>query len=96
MFQGANAYITPSWYPSKQAHGKAVPTWNYAVVHAHGLPRAIEDADWLLKHLTQLTDTHAQNQAQPWQVSDALHDFTERLMQAIVGIEIPLCRFISR
>ena len=42
-FQGAETYITPSWYPSKHAHGKAVPTWNYAVVHAHGLPRVVED-----------------------------------------------------
>src|SRR5262245_54897564 len=43
VFQGADAYITPTWYPSKQAHGKAVPTWNYVVVHAQGVPVVIED-----------------------------------------------------
>lgn len=63
VFQGAETYITPSWYPSKHAHGKVVPTWNYAVVHARGLPRAIEDRDWLLQHLTLLTDTHEREAA---------------------------------
>jgi predicted FMN-binding regulatory protein PaiB len=70
-FQGAECYITPSWYASKRAHGKTVPTWNYAVVHAHGLPRAIEDADWLLRHVTALTRTHEAKRDAPWQVTDA-------------------------
>ncbi len=96
IFQGAETYITPSWYPSKHAHGKVVPTWNYAVVHAHGLPRAIEDHDWLLQHLTQLTDTHERGQALPWKVSDAPLDFTERLMDAIVGIEIPISKLSAK
>lgn len=96
IFQGAEAYITPSWYPSKQAHGKAVPTWNYAVVHAHGLPRVIEDRDWLLQHVTQLTDTHEREQALPWQVSDVPQDFIESLMNAIVGIEIPITKLIGK
>ena len=92
IFQGPQAYITPSWYPSKQAHGKAVPTWNYAVVHAHGLPRAIREKDWLLAHLNQLTDTHEAAQAAPWRVADAPPDFVHRLLDAIVGIEIPISR----
>ena len=46
IFQGPQTYITPSWYPSKAATGKVVPTWNYAVVHAYGRPRAIQDPDW--------------------------------------------------
>ena len=96
IFQGAESYITPSWYPSKHEHGKAVPTWNYAVVHGHGIPQAIEDRDWLLEHLTQLTNTHEAEQALPWKVSDAPQDFTERLMQAIVGIEIPIARLVGK
>ncbi len=96
MFQGPETYITPSWYPSKHAHGKAVPTWNYAVVHAHGLPRAIEDGAWLLEHLTQLTDTHEADQALPWKVSDAPADFTEQLLKVIVGIEIPITRLTGK
>jgi len=95
-FQGAEAYITPSWYPSKHAHGKAVPTWNYAVVHAHGLPRYIEDHVWLLAHLSQLTDVHEAEHALPWKVSDAPPDFVERLLQVIVGVEIPIEKLIGK
>ena len=96
IFQGADAYITPSWYPSKHAHGKAVPTWNYVSVHAYGLPRVIEDREWLLQQVTQLTDAHEAKQAVPWQVSDAPADFTERLLSAIVGIEIPIAKLLGK
>jgi transcriptional regulator len=92
VFQGPESYITPSWYPSKHADGKAVPTWNYAVVHAYGQPRAVEDAAWLLEHVTQLTAVHEAGQALPWQVSDAPSDFTEHMISRIVGIEIPISR----
>jgi len=90
VFQGAQAYISPSWYPSKQQHGKAVPTWNYAVVHAHGIPRAIEDPEWLRNHVTRLTEEHESQRAQPWKVSDAPHDYIDKMLGAIVGIEIPI------
>ena len=96
VFQGAEAYITPSWFPSKHAHGKAVPTWNYAVVHAHGLPRTNEDREWLLQHLNQLTDEHEAGQALPWKVSDAPQEFTDRLLESIVGIEIPIAKLIGK
>ena len=96
VFQGAETYITPSWYPSKHAHGKAVPTWNYAVVHAHGMPRAIEDPEWLLEHVNQLTDRHEAEQTLPWKVSDAPRDFTDRLLAAIVGIEIPIAKLVGK
>ena len=96
VFQGPQTYITPSWYPSKHAHGKAVPTWNYAVVHAHGLPQTIEDRDWLLAHVNQLTDVHEADQALPWKVSDAPPEFRDKLLQAIVGIEIPIAKLIGK
>jgi transcriptional regulator len=92
VFQGPNAYISPSWYPSKHAHGKAVPTWNYAVVHAHGRPRVIEGAEWLVRHLGELTDEHESEQALPWKLTDAPQAFTARLLEAVVGIEIPVSR----
>jgi transcriptional regulator len=92
IFQGPESYITPSWYPSKHADAKAVPTWNYAVVHAYGKPRAIEDPDWLLKHVTQLTTVHEAGQALPWQVSDAPKDYTDHMISRIVGIEITISR----
>ena len=90
IFQGADSYISPSWYPSKHAHGKAVPTWNYAVVHAHGIPTVIQDQTWLLDHVTRLTDLHEAGQALPWKVTDAPSGFIEQMIRQIVGIEIPI------
>lgn len=96
VFQGPQTYITPSWYPTKHAHGKAVPTWNYVVVHAHGVPRAIDDRDWLLKHVTQLSDLHESEHAVPWSVSDAPPDYIDTMLKAIVGIEIPISTVVGK
>ena len=96
VFQGPQTYITPSWYPSKHAHGKAVPTWNYVVVHAHGLPRAIEDGDWLIRHVRELSDLHESEQAVPWSVSDAPRDYIDTMVKAIVGIEIPIATLAGK
>ena len=96
IFQGAQCYITPSWYPSKHEHGQAVPTWNYAVVHAHGIPRVIEDRDWLYAHVNELTDRHEAEQAVPWKVSDAPVEYIDRMLQSIVGIEIPIARLFGK
>jgi transcriptional regulator len=96
VFHGPESYISPSWYPSKHAHGAAVPTWNYAVVHAHGIPLIIEDQDWLLDHVTRLTNEHEAAQALPWKVSDAPAEFIERMLKQIVGIEIPISRILGK
>ena len=90
IFQGPQAYVTPNWYASKAAHGKVVPTWNYAVVHAHGQPRAVQDRDWLLAQVSEMTARHEAVQPRPWEVSDAPPDFTGRLLDSIVGIEMPI------
>jgi len=92
LLQGPQAYVTPSWYPSKAATGKVVPTWNYAVVHLHGRLHAVEDAAWLRTLVGRLTDTHEASHALPWQVGDAPADYIEQMLRAIVGIEIPLTR----
>lgn len=96
VFQGPEGYVSPSWYPSKHAHGKAVPTWNYAVVHAHGRPQAVEDRARLLEIVTRLTATHEAAQALPWAVSDAPADYIEQLLGAIVGIEMPIEKLIGK
>lgn len=96
VFQGPEAYISPSWYPSKHAHGKAVPTWNYAVVHVHGTPRVIDDRDWLLAHVTRMTAQQEAGQAAPWQVSDAPADYIDARLKGIVGIEIPIARLVGK
>lgn len=96
VFQGPQTYITPAWYPSKQSDPKTVPTWNYTVVHAHGTPRAIENADWLLRHVTHLVNTHEANQPHPWKVTDAPHEYIDAMLRGIVGIEIPIERLTGK
>jgi len=96
VFQGPQSYITPSWYPSKQEHGKVVPTWNYAVVHAHGQPETVKDKQWLLDHVTLLSDEQEASRQNPWQVSDAPEEFTENLANGIVGISIPITALDGR
>ena len=92
VFQGPQGYITPSWYPSKAQHGKVVPTWNYAVVHAHGPLIIHEDAEWLRKLVTRLTRSRESLREKPWQVTDAPPDYIDAMLKAIVGIEIPVRR----
>jgi transcriptional regulator len=92
MFQGPQSYITPNWYPGKAEHGKVVPTWDYAVVHAHGVAHAIEDRDWLMDMLERLTNRQEAAQAAPWRVADAPAAYIDKMLRAIVGIEIPLER----
>jgi len=92
IFQAENAYISPSWYASKQQSGKVVPTWNYAAVHAYGPLRVIDDAVWIRNQLEQMTTQHEAAFPEPWAVADAPHDFTDRLIEQIVGIEIAVTR----
>jgi transcriptional regulator len=92
VFQGPSAYISPAHYEEKRASGKVVPTYNYAVVHAHGALRAIEDPVWLLALLDRLTARQESTRAAPWSVHDAPRDYIDKLMEAIVGIEIPVQR----
>lgn len=96
IFQGPDAYISPNWYPSKHQTGMAVPTWNYAVVHAHGRLRVIEDRDWLLQLVSELTDRHERSQQLPWKVGDAPKEYLERLLGMIVGIEIPIEQLVGK
>jgi transcriptional regulator len=96
MFQGPQSYITPGWYPSKQEHGKVVPTWNYAVAHAHGVARAIDDEAWLREMLVRLTAAHEFSRQLPWKMTDAPADFIDKLLRAVVGIEIPIERLVGK
>jgi transcriptional regulator len=88
VFHGPNAYITPSWYATKKETGKVVPTWNYAVVHAYGFLRVVDNAAWLRAQLEDLTTHNEASFSQPWAVSDAPHEHIEKIMASIVGIEM--------
>ena len=88
IFQGSDRYITPSWYAQKPVDGKVVPTWNYAIVQARGAASIIEDAAWLLAHVSALSDTNEAGRAEPWAVTDAPADYVAAQLKGIVGIEI--------
>jgi transcriptional regulator len=92
IFHGAEAYIRPSWYPSKAKHGKVVPTWNYATVHAYGRAQTIEDRAWLARHVSELTDQQERGEHAPWATSDAPPDFVAAMLKGIVGIRFEIAR----
>src|SRR6195256_355535 len=77
IFHGPEGYITPNWYPSKADHGKVVPTWNYAAVHAYGRPEVMQDQDWLRRHVGELTTQQEASEAMPWALSDAPESYIE-------------------
>lgn len=92
VFQGPSTYISPNWYASKQEAGKVVPTWSYAVVHVYASLTAIQQPAEILALLKQLTRQHEATQPHPWQVEDAPVEYTERLLDHIVGVEFAIER----
>ncbi|MEA9420423.1 MULTISPECIES: FMN-binding negative transcriptional regulator [Aeromonas] len=96
IFRAADGYISPNWYPSKQEHHKQVPTWNYAVVHAHGRIRVRDDARFVRRLLATLTRTQEAAEPSPWKMADAPRDYLETMVQAVVGIEIEIERLVGK
>ena len=92
IFQGAEAYITPSWYVSKAEHGKVVPTWNYVVVQAWGTSRVIDDPAWLRIQIDELTRKQERDRSEPWNVTDAPESFVQSQIKGITGLEIEVSR----
>jgi len=90
IFNGPDAYISPNWYPSKHIDHKEVPTWNYVTVHVSGSMQFFQDKQWLLTHLNKLVDHNEKTQAIPWKVADAPEDYIDKMLNAIVGIEIEI------
>jgi len=96
VFQGPQVYISPSLYPSKQESGKVVPTWDYAVVHAHGTLRFIHDAAWLLALVARLTDVNEAGRRTPWKVDDAPAEYIHNQLREIVGFEFSITRLTGK
>lgn len=96
IFQGPDAYVSPSWYAEKALTGKVVPTWNYLAVHAYGKISTHEDPDWLREHLQNLTTEHESSFDTPWQIGDAPSEYVSRMLRGIVGIEIAISRVVGK
>jgi len=92
IFQRADHYISPNWYPEKNETGEVVPTWAYAVVHVYGRLRLVEDAEWMMGMLERLTDIHEAGSAAPWRVSDAPAEYIRGLLKRVIGVELTIGR----
>ncbi len=98
IFHAADGYISPNWYPSKPEHHRHVPTWNYAVVHAHGVLRVRDDERFVRGLVARLTREHEarSQQPRPWKMGDAPADYIDGLLQVIVGIEVEITRLVGK
>ncbi len=92
IFQGPQAYVSPSWYATKAETHKVVPTWNYLAVHCWGAPEVIDDSGWLRAQIGRLTRSQEQDRPEPWAVEDAPEDFIAAQIKGIAGLEIPVAR----
>jgi transcriptional regulator len=92
IFQGADGYVTPNWYPSKAQHGKVVPTWNYAVVHAYARPEVMNDQAWLRRHVAELSAQQEAHERTPWSLADAPERYVDVMLRGIVGIRLAVTR----
>jgi transcriptional regulator len=90
VFQGADAYVTPSWYETKRETGKVVPTWNYAIVQVRGTVKVIEDQAWLARQISDLTLSQEGSREAPWAVTDAPATFIQSQIKGIIGLEIEI------
>ncbi|MDU0112700.1 FMN-binding negative transcriptional regulator [Psychrosphaera aquimarina] len=90
IFNGPNCYVSPNYYPTKKENGRAVPTWNYVVVHVKGNISFIHDEQWVYRMLDTLTKEHEAEQISPWSITDAPVEYIDKMLSAIVGIEISI------
>ncbi|WP_346960879.1 FMN-binding negative transcriptional regulator [uncultured Arthrobacter sp.] len=96
IVQGADAYISPSWYASKAEHGRVVPTWNYSTAHVYGTLVIHDDPAWLADHVRRLTDLNERRSEQPWSVDDAPEPYIAGQLRAIVGVELRISRIEAK
>lgn len=88
VFQGAHAYVSPSWYETRPA----VPTWNYEAVHAYGRPRLVEGEQATIAVLRRLVDTYENEATGPWRLESLPADYLSRQVKAIVAFSMPIER----
>lgn len=96
IFSGPNCYISPNYYPTKQENGRVVPTWNYVAVHVKGSIRFIHEDKSKLSLVSNLTNLHEAEQKAPWSVNDAPSSYIDKMLSAIVGIEIEVTSMLGK
>lgn len=96
VFRGAEAYISPNWYPSKHEAHRQVPTWNYEVVHAHGTLVVHDDERFVRGIVARLTRRHEANETRPWKMGDSTPEYIDEMLQKIVGIEVVLTSLVGK
>jgi transcriptional regulator len=96
IVHGQDSYITPSWYPSKQTHGRVVPTWHYLTAHIYGELVIHDDAVWLGRVVRRLTDKYEAARDAPWSVDDAPSQYTDAQLNRIVGVELRITRIEAK
>lgn len=96
VFQSPSAYISPSWMPGRQRHGKSAPSWNYAAVHVYGLARVTRDEAWLRAQLKALSGPQEAHRAEPWTLDEPPAEYVSQLLQHIAGIEITIDRIVGK
>jgi transcriptional regulator len=96
IFRAGDAYISPTWYPSKHEAHKQVPTWNYIVVHAHGRIAIRDDEKYVRSVVARLTRTHEATEPQPWKMGDAPKDYIDTMLKSIVGLQIDITRLTGK
>jgi transcriptional regulator len=96
VFQGADAYVTPSWYETKRETGKVVPTWNYAIVQVRGMVRVIDDAQWIAQQISDLTLSQEGAREAPWAVTDAPPTYIQSQIKGIIGLEIEIAEISGK
>lgn len=96
VFRGAEAYISPNWYPSKHEAHRQVPTWNYEVVHAHGTLTVHDDERFVRRVVAQLTRRHEATEPRPWKMGDSEPEFINTMLRNIVGIEITIASLTGK
>lgn len=87
IFEGPHAYVSPSWY----ANHPSVPTWNYAVVHAHATARML-DVDELHALVVELSNQYELGRAAPWKATELPANYMAGMLSNIVGFELSVER----
>lgn len=96
IFRGAEGYVSPNWYPSKHETHRQVPTWNYEVVHAHGVLTVRDDEQFVRGLVARLTRRHEANEPKPWKMGDSEREFIDGMLRNIVGIEIAVTSLVGK